>query len=262
MLFALALPLLAGPGGSIATPPVQAIIEKSVAANQVDWQALPEYSYRERDRDHHGDRTYEVSMISGSPYRRLVAIDGSPISQEDQQREQQKLDSEIAHRRNESAHETERRVAAYRKTRRRDRQLFIQLVKAFNFSLLREEKLGGFDVYVLSATRRPGYRPPTRDCEVLLGMEGQLWIDKATYQWVKVEAHVIRPVSIEGFLARVEPGTEFELDKKPVANNVWLPSHFSMRARSRVLSVFPHGEQDDETYSGYRKIEAPQHPGN
>jgi len=30
-------------------------------------------------------------------------------------------------------------------------------------------------------------------------MEGKLWIDEKTFQWVKVEATVIRPVSIEGF---------------------------------------------------------------
>jgi hypothetical protein len=41
---------------------------------------------------------------------------------------------------------------------------------------------------------------------VLTGMEGKLWIDEKTFQWVKVEATVIRPVSIEGFLAEVEPG--------------------------------------------------------
>lgn len=53
---------------------------------------------------------------------------------------------------------------------------------------------------------------------MLRGMEGELWIDEATFQWVKVQARVIRPVSIEGFLARVEPGTRFELEKMPVAD--------------------------------------------
>ena len=47
-------------------------------------------------------------------------------------------------------------------------------------------------------------------------MEGTLWIDRDTFQWVKVEAQVTRPVKIVGFLAEVEPGTHFELEKKPI----------------------------------------------
>jgi len=48
---------------------------------------------------------------------------------------------------------------------------------------------------------------------------------------------VIRPVVIEGFLARVEPGTRFELEKMPVAGDIWLPSP----------------SEEDETYYGYHK---------
>ena len=66
-----------------------------------------------------------------------------------------------------------------------------QLTKAFNFTLEGEQKLGPYDVYVLKATRRPGYVPPNRETRVLTGMEGRLWVDKKSYQWVKVEAHVI-----------------------------------------------------------------------
>jgi hypothetical protein len=51
-------------------------------------------------------------------------------------------------------------------------------------------------------------------------MQGKLWIDKDSFQWVKVEAQVMHPVSIEGFLAKVEPGTHFELEKEPVATDM------------------------------------------
>jgi hypothetical protein len=63
-----------------------------------------------------------------------------------------------------------------------------------NFALLLgEQKLGPYDVYVLRATPRPGYHPPNRDTQVLTGMQGMLWIDRNTCQWVKVEAWVVHP---------------------------------------------------------------------
>lgn len=75
-----------------------------------------------------------------------------------------------------------------------------------------------------------------------------MWIDTKEFQWVKVEAEAIRPVSIEGFLARVEPGTRFELEKAPVAPGVWLPKHFSMLSRARIMLVIPLKKQEDLTY--------------
>ena len=110
-----------------------------------------------------------------------------------------------------------------------------QLTKSMNFALVGEQKLNGYDVYVLKATPRADYRPPNMESQALRGMQGKLWIDKQTFQWVKVEAQVIRPVSIEGFLAEVEPGTRFELEKMPVGDGVWLPKHFAMQSRARAL---------------------------
>ncbi|MGO9636756.1 MAG: hypothetical protein ACLPSO_02315, partial [Terracidiphilus sp.] len=114
-----------------------------------------------------------------------------------------------------------------------------------------------FEVYVLQATPRAGYQPPNTETKVLTGMQGQLWIDKQTYQWVKVEAEVMHPVSIAGFLAQVQPGTRFELEKMPVAEGIWLPKHFSMKARAKILFFFSHNTQDDETYFDYRKAPPP-----
>ncbi len=91
------------------------------------------------------------------------------------------------------------------------------------------------------------------DCQVLPGMQGKLWIDQKTFQWVKVTAQVIHPVSIEGFLAQVEPGTRFELKKAPVANGVWLPSHFALKSQAKVLFLINRSSAENETYSDYTK---------
>jgi hypothetical protein len=84
-------------------------------------------------------------------------------------------------------------------------------------------------------------------------MEGTLWIDQNTFQWVKVEAHVIHPVRIEGFLAVVEPGTKFELEKRPIAHDIWLASRYSMKSNARVMLLFPHRGEEEDSYFDYRK---------
>ena len=258
-VFGSAMALLAllyglGPGlRCSAQPQVETIIQRSVEANERDWKADPEFTFFERDVENGADRTNQVMMIDGSPYYRLVEVNGKPISKDEQAKEEQKLQQAIAQRKRETPSQRAARVARYQRDRTRDHLLMEQLTKAFNFRLEAEQKFGDYDVYVLEATPLPGYKPPNRDTRVLTGMNGKLWIDKKTYQWVRVEAHVVHPVAIEGFLARVEPGTEFELEKLPVAEGIWLPKHFAMKAHAKILGMFSHYEQEDETYWGYRK---------
>ena len=232
---------------------VNAIIQKSVAANQADFKAAPQYSYREREKTADGDKTHDVIMIGGSPYERLLAVDGKPISAEDAAKEQQKLDQARKARKAESPDQRRQRIAKYEKDRQRDHAMMDQLTKAFTFKLLGQRKVRLFTVYVLKATPRPGYKPPNMETQVLTGMQGELWIDTKTYQWVKVTAQVIHPVSIEGFLAQVEPGTQFELEKTPVGNGIWMPSHFSMRSHAKVLYMFNRASHEDDTFSNYHK---------
>ena len=240
----------------LAAPPrieVPEIIQLSVEANGRDWRAAPEYSYFAREQTGSGSKTYQVLMILGSPFRKLVAINGEPLSAAQQRKEQIKLERAIARRRRESSGARAARIEDYRRERRQEHVLLNQLTQAFDFRLLGQGLLNGREVYMLQATPRRGYRPPNRDSKVLIGMQGELWIDTQTYQWVKVEAEVIHPVWIEGFLARVEPGTRFELEYGPVTDEVWLPAHYAMQSRATVLFLFGRKDREEESYFGYRK---------
>lgn len=238
-------------------PDIATIIRRSVAANEADWNAAPQYNYFERDRMNGGTKTYQVLMIDGSPYQELMAVNGRPLSAEEQRQEQQNLDQVISRRRSESASDRAQRIAEYERDRRRDHLLMEQLTQAFDFHLLGERRLDHHSVYLLQATPRPGYQPPNTDSEVLTGMQGRLWIDEATYQWVKVEAMVVHPVSIAGFLAQVQPGTRFELEKMPIADGIWLPRHFAEKSNAKILFLFRRHSQEDDSYFNYQKAQQP-----
>lgn len=240
--------------GAVAAQDVETIIKRSVQANESDWAADPQYDHYETDQeDGNPPQTFEVQMLLGSPYKRLVAVNGKELSAEQQASEQRKMQQAIARRQAETPQQRAQRIAQWEKDRKRDHLLMEQLTKAFNFKLLGEQQLGPYRVFTLKATPRPDYKPPNMQAQVLTGMQGKLWIDTKTFQWVKVQAKVIQPVSIEGFLATVEPGTHFELEKAPVAEGVWEPVHFSMKAQAKVLFLFHHRSQENDVYFGYRK---------
>lgn len=251
-VFPLILLLWAESAHCAAPPDVADIIKRSVAANRLDFEAAPGFDHKERDRTWPGTKTYQITMIDGSPYQRLIAMNGKPLSPAQQAEEQRKQEAIRRQRSSEAPTDRQKRIAQYEKDRTRNNEMMKQLTVAFDFAFVGERKLEGRTVWVLKATPRPGYQPPNMDTQVLRGMEGELWIDDKTYQWVKVTARVIHPVSIEGFLAQVEPGTQFELETAPVAGGSWQPSHFGMRSHAKVLFLFNRASQAEETYFDYQ----------
>src|SRR5579863_9870404 len=90
--------LLLSPSFAQQQPSVEDIIRNSVAANQRDFEAGAKYNWKERDRTPKGSKTYQVTMIEGTPYYRLTALNGRPLSAEQKQQEMQKQQQETEKR--------------------------------------------------------------------------------------------------------------------------------------------------------------------
>lgn len=255
-LFTVVSCLLIVPTCAVTQENVSSIIQHSVEATKRDWAAAPKFNDLDREKTKNGSKTYDELMIDGSPYEHLVAINDHSLSGARQKEEEKKLKKTIAERQKESPEEKARRIARYQAERKRDHQMMEEMTKAFTFALVGAQTLDGHQVYMLKATPRPGYQPPTMETRALKGMQGTLWIDKSTYQWVKVEAQVIHPVSIMGFAARVEPGTRFELEKMPVSDDIWLPKHFAMKSQAKIMLLFQNKQQEEDTFSDYRPAQS------
>jgi hypothetical protein len=242
-----------------AAPNPDQIIRNSVEAMKSDWAQAAKYSYLEREVEskRHAQpavKTSRVLMIDGSPYNLVTALNGAPLSPEDQAAEQRKLQKEIERRQKESARERQRRIAKYQKEDDRDHEMLKEMVGSFEFHLAGEAQVDGHACWVLDAEPKPEYEPANHEGRVLKGMKGRLWIDKASNQWVKVHAEVVRPVSFYGFLAKVAPGTEFDLEQEPVAGGVWMPKAFSVHVHASALGFFSENSTTSDTYLDYQPM--------
>jgi hypothetical protein len=257
---AVLLAIASGTGMAFAAAPnPQEIVRKSVEAIKQDWAEAPKYSYLERDVESKKDRprmakTYRVLMIDGSPYNLVTAINDEPLSPDEKAAEQRKLEREIEKRRNESERERRKRIAKYTKERDHDHELLQQMAEAFEFQLTGEATVNGHPCWVLAAEPKPDYEATNHEGRILKGMKGTLWVDKASNQWVKVHAEVVKPVSFFGFLAKVGPGTEFNLEQEPVANGVWFPKKFDVQVRASALGLFSENSNENDTYRDYQPM--------
>src|SRR5580700_4249007 len=101
-------------------PSANTIVQRSVQSLKSDWQTEPKYDFLEHDAKNHESTTWRVMMILGSPYKRMEAVNGMPLSPEDQKEEQRKLNTAIARRCSESKLQTGKRIENYNKGRERD----------------------------------------------------------------------------------------------------------------------------------------------
>ena len=68
-----------GAVGSDGSITVAEIVQRWAAANRADFKGSQQYNYSERIRDKDGTKTYDVAMLFGRPYKRLVMINGTPL---------------------------------------------------------------------------------------------------------------------------------------------------------------------------------------
>jgi hypothetical protein len=241
------------------------IVRKSVELDQADWARMKDYTWiaRETDRglDSHGNvksekiEEWETVVLYGEPHHRMLERDGKPLSAEDQRKEQQKLDKAVAKLEQESPQQRARREAEYEKEREKDREFLRDVPDLFDFHMLGDEKIDGHDVWVISATPKPGYRPKHSDAKPLLKVKAKIWIDKAEYQWVRLEGETTATISFGLFIARLNPGAKLVFEQTRVNDEVWLPKRELISGAGRLGLVKKLAGEQETTWNNYRKFQ-------
>lgn len=169
LLFLMVAPGVAAPGMLDG----DTIVRRSMAANRADWAAAPDYAYMKRTRDDDGTKTYDVTMILGSSYKRLVNDADTLLSAAEQVKEEGKLRAAVVKREAESPDQRASRIAEYQKQRERAHRILEEMPRAFDYTVATTRPVDSRTVYVLQATPRKGYNPPNVESRVLTAMRGE-----------------------------------------------------------------------------------------
>jgi hypothetical protein len=260
-----ALALISTMTAAAGQPDAREIVRRSVAASDENWKIARNYTFLQRTEERQIDsagrvksrevKTYDVTLLEGSPYFRLLERDDRPLPAAEEKRERTKLEKSIADRMKETPEQRRRRIEDYDKRRERQREAMREVAEAFDFRNAGQDAVDGREVWIVEASPLAGYRPRSGDAKILPYVRGKLWIDQRSYHWVKLEAEVIHPVSWALFLVRLEPGSRIRFDETRVNDEVWLPQHISVAASAR-LGVFKKLRvQEDTTYKNFRKFQ-------
>ncbi|MFN7923242.1 MAG: hypothetical protein U0Q16_24285 [Bryobacteraceae bacterium] len=241
------------------------IVLKSSARDARDLELRRNYTYVEHGEsiryNAKGERisterkTRDVTMLYGRPYRRLIEVDGKPLSADQEAKEKAKMDREVAKRSRESAKEAERERTADRKEMEEERSWRREVADAFDFRMVGEEAVSGKAAWVLEATPKPGYRARSRRGGFLARVRGKVWISQQDYRWVKVDAEVIDTISFGWFLARLEKGTRMRFEAARVGDEIWMPAAAWFKGTARIGMVKALRVEETMRWDGYRKFQ-------
>ena len=131
-----------------------------------------------------------------------------------------------------------------------------EVADAYDFHLVGSEVLNGRDAWVISGEPRAGFQPHSKEAQILSKFHGRLWIDKGELQLAKMDVEALDAVSFGWVLARIHKGTRLVFDQTRVNGEVWLPQHLSFKFDARVALFKGYNEQDEESYSDYKKFRA------
>ena len=219
------------------------IVRRSVERDWTDFSSIQNYTYQERNefRQYARDgrisntrsETHEILVLHQRPYQRLIARDGRPLSEAEARKEQAKLDREAEKR----AHESPAQRARYERDMADERRFIREIPDAFTFRLERTEPVSGQPAWLIDAEPKPGYRAVTSDAKMFARLRAKIWIEQATFHWVKLDAQALSTLSFGFGLLRVAPGGTLRFEQTRVNDEIWLPSSILVRADARLALV-------------------------
>lgn len=197
--------------------------------------------------------TEEIIFLYGQPYAHLIKRNDQPLSDADAKKVEKKLNDTMDKRSHESPSDRQKRLNDFEKRHQEEHSFLLEVPDAYDFKIVGEETLNGRAAYVIAGEPRADFRPNLNAARVLPKLRPKLWIEKAEYQWLKLDAEVIDTITWGGFLLRLHPGSRIELEQTLINNEIWLPLHAQISFDARI-ALFKSMRMDvDAKFSDYKK---------
>jgi hypothetical protein len=183
-------------------------------------------------------KVYEVypSPEPGNTYKRLIAVDGKPLSKAEIEKNDRIHRQHVLERMNESPADKARRAREEAKERAEEERTIDEIFKVYDIRLVRRESFHGHPTVVATFEPRPEYRARTDEAKIMKKVRATAWIHEAEYQIVRVEVEAIDNIGVGlGVLGKVYKGTTGEYVRTKVNDEVWLPVRARLTARGRAL---------------------------
>jgi hypothetical protein len=221
-------------------------------------EAGPQYTYEKRSLLEHLDatgqvvssegKTYQVTLICGIPFNRLVKIHGRELNAEELKREQAREE-----RFKQRFVSTDRKQLVARK----EALVTPELLDRYEFAVKERVVLSDRPTLVLTFKPKEGDLPTKRIQDRLLNqMAGTVWIDEGDADTARLAVRLVEPVSLGwfGWLGSLSR-CELSLERQRMPDGVWVNAKQVLLIQCRKLGATQRFRATEES-CGFRRAEA------
>jgi len=274
MVLLLLLLVLGQPASRSAEfPPPDEFARRIRQALEADERLQQELTYLERRRDVKISklgkvtigplRTFEVypSDRPGGTYKRLIEVDGKPLTAAEQARRdaehQRDLAKEAERRRGETPGQREERTRKAEDERRHRQAMLDDAMAVFEPVFVGREIIEGEQVIVADLKPRAGARTKTREGRWMKHLAGRIWVDDSDYQVVRLDMRAVDDLTIGwGIVGRLHQGSRLWFSRRKF-NELWVAAEMTYEASGRTLLFRPFQFTVTTTYSDYKRRAPP-----
>ena len=202
-------------------------------------------------------REYTFFYLNGDEISTLVKKDGKALSNEDQNKENEKTRKEIENNQKEQAKKEakEQKKKEENQSNDKDDPGIDDFLRACQFVNPRRERFRGRDVLVFDFEPNPEFKAHKLSEKVAQKLAGVVWVDEEARQVVRLEAHFLGDFRFAGgLLANLQKGSNFAFEQDFVNNEVWLPTLVEVHAGARFLLVKGIKINLEVRYSDYKRF--------
>jgi hypothetical protein len=221
-----------GQPAALTPPQAQALVERALATELRTAQdpAHP-MRYRLRKISPRLTSTKEILETKDGDVAHLVALFDKPLSAEDEQKEQTRLDALFS----------DPSLQRHRKQGEQgDIGIVLKLLRMLPNAFLYEYAGSGADpagtVEKFRFRPNPNFSPPDFETQALTNLTGELWIDAAQERVTRLEGHLQQDTAyLWGALGKLDKGGSVVIEQTDVGGHQWRIARFKMQMNLRIL---------------------------
>jgi hypothetical protein len=248
--------LLGGQQTAAAEAPGE-LVRRAIANEVADAHtSAAKHLFRSRKQGPRGSQTKLYVQTTEAMAGILIAIDDKPIPPQQMAGESARLEHLVN-----NPDDLRRKQKQEREDAERTLRIVRALPDAFLYEFDGQEPsqpgVGkpGDHLVRLKFRPNPRYSPPSREEQVLVGMEGYLLIDKDALRLAKIDARLFRDVSFGwGILGHLDKGGNFTVCQAEVGDGSWEITHMQLNMSGKVLLVKSISIKVDEVLSDFRRV--------
>jgi hypothetical protein len=201
---------------------------------------------------------YNFFYLNGDEVSTLVKKEGKPLSDEEQKKENEKTQKEIAdiQKREAKKEAKDEKAKEEGKKDKEDDDVDIEtFLRACQFVNPRRERFRGEDVLVFDFEPNPEYKAHKLVEKVIQKLAGVIWIDEKAHDVARLEAYFVGDFRFAGgLLANLQKGTSFIFEQAYINNEIWLPTYMEAHIGVRVLLLKGFNVNAVTHYSDYKRF--------